>query len=194
MLVTEPVPELTRIVAEAVAAGVDIVQWRDKTSDKRETLDMAGAMRAAAAHALLVVNGDAGLARACRADGLHLGEQGGAVADMRARMTDAALIGRSVHSVEAAAVAERTGADFLIAGTIFSSRSHPGLEPAGIDFLRKVCAAVTIPVIAIGGITPENAGDCLAAGAAGVAVLSPIMRAASPREAVQAYRAALFLQ
>ena len=75
----------------------------------------------------------------------------------------------------------KQGVDYLIAGTIFASPSHPDIAHQGLDFLRAVCAAVTIPVLAIGGVTPENAGECLAAGAAGVAVLSALMRAADPQ-------------
>ena len=101
------------------------------------------------------------------------------------------MIGRSAHSIEAAIKAARIGADYLIAGTIFASHSHPAVAPAGLEFLRDVCAAVDIPVIAIGGITPVNAGDCIRAGAAGVAVMSPIMHADDPAGVARDYRAVL---
>jgi thiamine-phosphate diphosphorylase len=125
------------------------------------------------------------------ADGLHLPEHGISTAEARRRYGEQILIGRSVHGIESALQAELDGADYLIAGTIFASNSHPGETPAGLDFLRAVCAAVRIPVIAIGGITPANAPDCIAAGAAGVAVLSPIMRAGDPRQVTEDYRRAL---
>jgi thiamine monophosphate synthase len=79
----------------------------------------------------------------------------------------------------------------MIAGTIFGSASHPGVRPAGVGFLREVCAHVRRPVLAIGGVTPENATECLRAGAAGVAVLSPLMDAADPAAVAARYRAAM---
>jgi len=100
-------------------------------------------------------------------------------------------VGRSVHSVEAASEAAAQGADYLVAGTIFASQSHPDRSPAGLGFLRDVCAAVSLPILAIGGVTPQNLKLCLEIGAAGVAVLSPIMRATDPQAAAQTYRAAL---
>ena len=101
-------------------------------------------------------------------------------------------VGRSIHSVERAVWAAEDGADYLVAGTIYPSNSHPGEPGQGVGFLREVCAAVApLPVIAIGGITPERVGECIAAGAAGVAVLSPIMRADDPQAVARTYREAL---
>ncbi len=88
----------------------------------------------------------------------------------------AVLIGASVHSVEQAQAACQHGASYLTAGHVFETDCKAGLAPRGLDFLRAVCAAVPIPVYALGGITPENAADCLAAGAAGVAIMSGAMR------------------
>ena len=93
------------------------------------------------------------------------------------------LVGRSVHSVEAAAKAEADGADFLVLGTVFPSRSHPGRPAAGIELVREVAAAVTPPVVGIGGITAENAGQVIEAGASGVAVISAILAEEDPRSA-----------
>jgi len=78
----------------------------------------------------------------------------------------------SVHSVEEAVQAQAIGAAFVIAGHIFATQSKPGLPPRGLEFLREVCASVDMPVFAIGGVTNENAQDCLAAGAAGVCRMS----------------------
>jgi thiamine-phosphate diphosphorylase len=106
-------------------------------------------------------------------------------------MGEDAWIGRSVHSVAAAEGAAADGADYLIAGAIFATGSHPGAAPAGLGFLAEVAAAVGMPVVAIGGITPANAGDCLRAGARGVAVLSALMDAADPGAVAAAYRRAM---
>lgn len=188
MLVTEPSPRLPQIVSEAVAGGVDIVQWRDKTTPQEELHRQVRIIKAATSPALLVVNGPPALARA---DGRHLAGSDASVRFLRHRCGYPKLIGRSVHAVDEAQEAAEAGADYLVAGTIFASQSHSDVAPAGLGFLRAVCAAVAIPVLAIGGVTPENAGACLEAGAAGVAVLSPIMRAKNPKSAVQAYRTAL---
>lgn len=82
----------------------------------------------------------------------------------------------SVHSVEQAVRAQQLGADFLIAGHIFPTDCKPGLPPRGLEFLGQVCRAVTIPVYAIGGITPENAPLAVKAGAAGVCIMSGAMK------------------
>ena len=85
-------------------------------------------------------------------------------------------LGVSVHSVEQAVRAQQLGADFLIAGHIFPTDCKPGLPPRGLEFLGQVCRAVTIPVYAIGGITPENAPLAVKAGAAGVCIMSGAMK------------------
>jgi thiamine-phosphate diphosphorylase len=101
------------------------------------------------------------------------------------------LISRAVHSVDAAVRAERAGADLLQAGTVFETASKPGAELLGIDGLRAICAAVSVPVIAIGGITAITAGGALRAGAKGVAVISAIADASQPREAASSLRRAI---
>ena len=138
--------------------------------------------------ALLLVNGEPEIARGIGADGVHLPETGYSVEAVRRLLGADALVGRSVHSVESARRAADEGADYLVAGTIFASGSHPDQPGAGLEYLRAVCAAVPLPVIAIGGITPQRVKECRAAGAAGVAVLSPVMRADDPRAAAQAFR------
>ena len=192
MLVTEPADDLTLRVAQAVDGGVDAVQWRDK----RKSVGKRGKVIAALAavtkdRALLIANGDweANVREGVRK--VHLPEKSLPVGVVKFRIGNGAMVGKSVHSVEAAAQAEKGGADYLVLGTIFASASHPDIAPAGLEILREVCAAVSVPVLAIGGVTPENAAECLAAGAAGVAVLSPIMRAPNPGAVAATYRAAL---
>ena len=192
MLITEPSPRLPVTVAEAVSGGVDVVQWREKRGKGMGYNRAYGDLNAALKErALLVVNGNWETAVGLGARRIHLPEKSLPVGVVRHRIGAKSLIGKSVHSVGSAQQAEKQGADYLVAGTIFSSPSHPDVEPMGLEFLREVCAAVAIPVLAIGGMTPENTGECIAAGAAGIAVLSSIMRASDPREAAQTYRAAL---
>ena len=192
MLVTEPSPRLSEIVAQAVAGGVNAVQWREKVRNGAQYRRRCASVRRSAGEAVpVLVNGHWEAALACGARHVHLPEQALPVGVVRWRMGGSGLIGKSVHSVESALKAQADGADYVIAGTIFASQSHPGLAPAGLDFLREVCAAVSVPVLAIGGVTPETVGECLRAGASGVAVLSPIMQATDPQSVAQGYWAAL---
>lgn len=97
----------------------------------------------------------------------------------------------SVHSVQEAVQAQEHGADMLITGHIFPTDCKKNLAPRGINFLRSVCLSVDIPVCAIGGITPDNAGQVISAGAAGVCVMSELMRCAAPKKTVREYHNAL---
>ena len=93
--------------------------------------------------------------------------------------------------MEAALDAEQRGADMLVLGTVFASKSHPGGPTIGLDGVRAVCAAVRVPVIGIGGITAQNAGEVMSAGAAGVGVISAIFDAPDPQAAASELRAAI---
>jgi thiamine-phosphate pyrophosphorylase len=101
------------------------------------------------------------------------------------------IFSRAAHSIEAARRAEAEGVDFVVIGTIFPSRSHPGGTTGGPGLVARVSATVRVPVIAIGGITEENAGAVIDAGAAGVAVISAILAAEDPRAAAAALRDAI---
>jgi thiamine-phosphate diphosphorylase len=190
MLVTEPMDRtrLTDVVRAAVKGGVNAVQLRDKTLSPYELTLTAAVLKLYLRDTTLLVNGCPSAAKGAHASGVHLPEQAPGIPRARFIVGSESLVGRSVHTVESAVRAERQGADYLVAGTIFASQSHPGTEPAGLGFLREVCAAVRIPVIAIGGVTVENCADCLHAGASGVAVLSAILRAADPHVEAMRYR------
>ncbi len=97
------------------------------------------------------------------------------------------LLGYSVHSVASAKQAVQAGADYLLVGTMFPTPSHPDKTPEGIELLKAVAKAVSVPLIAIGGITPERVGLCLRAGARGVAVISGILESESPYVSAQGY-------
>ena len=197
MLVTEPWALLPQIVRQAVLGGVDVVQWRDKDTPKAALREQAEAMRSAIpAPKLLMTNHAAKMQKAedrnlMQADGLHLPESVQSVPEVRQIVGPDILVGRSVHSVEGAKKAADAGADYLLAGTIFASQSHPEVVPRGWILLAEIAAVVDLPLIAVGGITPQNLGLCLDAGAVGVAVLSQIMQASDPQAAAQAYRKAL---
>ncbi|HEX6306780.1 MAG TPA: thiamine phosphate synthase [Longimicrobiales bacterium] len=133
--------------------------------------------------AWLIVNDRVDVARAVRANGVQLGERSLPVADARALLGAGARIGCSVHGAAEALQAETDGADFVVLGTIYRSATHPDAGAAGVDLVHRTSARTTIPVIAIGGITPARAAEVAAAGAAGIAVLGGVWRA---RDAVAA--------
>ncbi len=176
---------LVEAVAAAVEGGVNAVQLREKDLDAPALSALARRLREAiGGRAPLIVNSDA--VAASEADGLHL-----AAGAPFARPDGVSLVGRSVHSVEAALQAEREGADYLIAGPIYETASHPGVRGAGVGLVSGVVAAVSVPVVAIGGITAARVPDVLSAGASGVAVISAVLGAASPAAEASALREAL---
>ncbi|HEX6135064.1 MAG TPA: thiamine phosphate synthase [Longimicrobiales bacterium] len=139
------------------------------------------------AGAWLIVNDRIDVARAVRANGVQLGERSLPVADARALLGAGARIGCSVHGAAEALQAETDGADFVVLGTIYRSASHPDGAVAGVQLVRRTAGRTTLPVIAIGGITPARAAEVAAAGAAGIAVLGGVWRAPDAVAAATAY-------
>jgi thiamine-phosphate pyrophosphorylase len=176
---------LEEAVARAVAGGVDVVQLREKDLTVAQLVPLADRLRAITQEkALLIVNSRLDVAQLCAADGVHLPERGASVAATRRLAGDGLIIGRSVHSVEEAVKAQEEGADYVQVGAIFPTQSHPG-PPAGLALLESVAARVTIPVLAVGGITAENVGKVMQAGAAGAAVISAVLASPSPAAAAR---------
>ncbi|MBI4213258.1 MAG: thiamine phosphate synthase [Chloroflexi bacterium] len=172
---------LESVVSAAVEGGVNLVQLREKDLPTRELLALARRLRdALAGRAPLVINSRADIALAAHTDGVHLPADGLSIEGARAVLGTDALVGQSVHSVEEVARCIGVGADYVELGTVFSSRSHPEGPVIGVDAIRAA-ATHAIPILAVGGITPENASDLIRAGAAGVAVISAILAAADPR-------------
>jgi len=175
------------VVEAAVEGGVNVVQLREKDLPAGELFSLGMRLREVTrGKALLLINDRVDVAQACGADGVHLPENGLPTPIARWVMGRNAIVGRSVHSVEAAAQAERDGADLVQLGTIFVSPSKPDSPPAGSALLREAADAISIPVLAVGGVTPENAGEAIAAGASGVAVISAICGADDPKAAAEA--------
>lgn len=189
MLVTDrglcPAERLAEIVALVVDHGVDAVQLREKDLADGDVLALARELRRATrGRALLFVNGRADIARAAGADGVQLPEGAIPAGGTDERGGSGLITGRSVHSAEAARAAEREGADLLVLGTIYPSRSHPGGPAGGPALVERVRAAVRLPVIGIGGIDATNADAVIRAGADGVAVISAVLGARDPAAAV----------
>jgi thiamine-phosphate diphosphorylase len=124
----------------------------------------------ASASVPVMVSSRCDVALASQAAGVNLPESDISVADARTLLGER-LIGRSVHSIAAAKVAERDGADYIIFGPVWQSASHPGTRAAGLAALAQVVRALSIPVLAIGGVTEERVAELLASGAAGYAAI-----------------------
>ena len=140
--------------------------------------------------AMLVVNDRVDVAMAVGVDGVQLGARGLEIADARRLAGGRMRIGASVHASDEARAAVDAGADWVIAGTIWSTPSHPGRPGAGLPLIRALAAAGT-PPIAIGGVTVERAAEARGAGATGAAVLRGIWDAPDPADAVRQYLSAL---
>jgi len=143
------------------------------------------AERARETGSLLLVNDRVDVALAAGAHGVQLGRRSLSVADAR-RLVGALLIGASAHDEGEGREAVEAGADFLVAGAVYPTATHPGQPGDGLGLIESV-AVLGVPVIAIGGVTPERAGELRRAGAMGMAVIRGVWDALSPAGAVQRY-------
>ena len=200
VMIAEIQPAIEFKTWQAIQGGLDMLILRAKDADLEAIRGALSNLRTALGPGFpIVVNAGNRLPRFAQASGNHFPEtslQDQTIKSSLEKRTlgigspGSKLIGFSVHSPEAAKAAENLGADYVLAGTVFETDSHPGQQPGGLDHLRAICQATTLPVIAIGGITPENAKSCIQAGAYGVAALSPFK--GGGREALaKAYKEAM---
>ncbi len=183
--------ELGDIVGEAVAGGVTCVQLREKRCDTRDFIDQARRLMALLEPAgiPLIINDRLDVALAVGAAGVHLGQKDMAIADARRLAGSRMIIGISAESLEDAVRAEAEGADYIGISPVFATATQAdAAPPLGIEGVRRIRAAVTLPLVGIGGISRDNAGAVIAAGADGVAVVSAIVAAKCPRSAARELR------
>ena len=184
-------PLLEALDAALATGAVDIVQMREKDLPDAEQFSLARRLRSLTkGRALLFVNDSSSIAEAVHADGVHLSETSRPVAAVR-QQHPGLLVGRSVHDVETAQQAEADGAHLIQAGAMFATLTHPGEPPAGAGLVRAVAEAVSVPVLAVGGVTAANAAEAVAAGASGAAVIRSVLAADDPGQAAAALRQAL---
>ncbi len=180
---------LAAAVEAAIAGGAVLVQYRDKAADARTRLATARALAALcrARGVPFLVNDDPALAREAGADGVHVGRDDPSVAAARAALGAGVLVGASCYNaLPLARAAAAAGADYVAFGSVFPSPTKPGAVRAPLALLGEARAALGVPVCAIGGITPANAGEVAAAGADLLAVASGVLAAPDPEAAARA--------
>ena len=179
-------------VAAAVAEGVDMVQLREKDLPGGRLLELASSLKDAVGDsALLIINERVDVAVAGGVAGVQLGEEALTVAAARHILGPEPLIGRSVHSEEGADQAIAAGADFLIAGPMYTTQSHPSDLPAGPELIQRIARNCPVPLFGIGGINALNVSEVLRAGAKGVAVITSILASPQPRDAARQLKQAM---
>lgn len=171
-----------KALATALAAGVRLFQYRNKSGSRKEvynvSYELAGMVKRSGG--VFIVNDHADIAKAVDADGVHLGQDDLPVEYGRKVLGEGKLIGISTHSVEQAREAEAAGADYIGFGPLFPTTTKDAGPHQGVENLRSLRNAVTLPVLAIGGITPDNLAEVMQAGADGVAVISAVLSAPDP--------------
>ena len=179
--------DLREILDGVVAGGARLVQFREKEWPVRRCLPLLEDLRWKARQAGIgfVVNDRLDLALAVEADGLHLGQDDLPASVARRLLPPSMFLGVSTHSLEQARQAEDEGADYVAVGSIFPTSTKPEFQLVGLDLLGAVRGQVKVPLVAIGGITPDNAAVVIEGGADGVAVISAVCAAPDPAEATR---------
>ena len=178
---------LSACVEEALAGGATFVQLREKDAPRAEVVLRARALAPLCREAGVpfVVNDDVEAARIAGADGVHVGQDDAACVEAREKLGPDAIVGVSVQTVEQALVAQADGADYLGVGAVFGTPTKPDAADVGTDGLAAICAAVDIPVVAIGGISHDNILELKNCGLDGVAVVSALFAQADVKAAAE---------
>jgi thiamine-phosphate pyrophosphorylase len=183
--------KLLPYVEAALKGGARLLQYRDKSSDEARRLREAEALRELCNRygAALIINDDAELA-ARLGVGLHLGQSDGSLSVARALLGRQAIIGGTCHAqVELAEAAAKEGVSYVAFGRFFTSNTKPGAPTAGLDLLDEAKGRINLPIVAIGGVTLDNAASLIARGASMVAVVHDLFAVASAAEVEQRARA-----
>lgn len=183
--------DLVDLLALALAGGSRMIQLRDKEWPSGRLLPLAERLRAAcaAAGATFIVNDRVDLALAVGADGVHLGQDDLPARAARPLLRPGMILGISTHSVEQARAAQADGADYVAVGSMFATTSKADFQLVGPDLMRKLRGEIRVPLVGIGGITPDNVSEVIRAGADGVAVISAVCAATDPQAAAARFLA-----
>ena len=185
-----PEAELVERVRKAIDGGAAIIQYRDKSSGQARRLEQAAALAAlcSARQVPLIINDDIELAAAVNADGVHLGIDDASIRTARAQLGEDAIIGVSCYNrLERAVEAVAAGADYVAFGRFFASKTKPNAVTADIDLLVAARQQLRVPIVAIGGIRPDNGAALIAAGADYLAAIDGVFGQADVFAAAQGY-------
>lgn len=177
-------------VGEAIVGGARVVQYRDKRHAAADRVRQAGEIATLCRRqgVLFIVNDDVALAMQTHADGVHLGREDASLVQARERLGPDVMIGVSCYNdLARAEEAEKQGADYVAFGRFFPSHTKPHAVQASLDLLREAKKKLRIPIVAIGGITPENGASLIAAGADALAVIEGMFGQADVRAAAERY-------
>jgi len=179
--------ELVGLAEAAIRGGADVLQLRDKEASDEEFLAKARSLLSLTRRlgVPLLINDRLQLARECGADGVHLGQEDGSLAEARRILGEGTLIGRSTHNPEQALAAEREGFDYVGIGPIYATPTKPASAPVGLDLVRFAAARLKIPFVAIGGIDKSNIREVSDAGAGCVAVVRALLGSDDPKNAAR---------
>ena len=180
---------LVDVVKESLDGGVTMIQLREKSLDEGKFLEEAKELQALCRerHVPFIVNDNVDIAKAMDADGVHVGQDDMAALDARAKLGPDKLIGVSAHTVEEALLAEKQGADYLGVGAVFPTSSKSDVGEMSYETLKAICKAVSIPVVAIGGVNLDNLSLLAGTGIAGVAVISGLFAPEDKTAAAQGF-------
>lgn len=167
---------LMEVVRESLEGGATILQLREKTLDKDEFIKEAVEMKELCREygVPLIINDSIEVAMVTKADGVHIGQNDMELSEARKILGQDKIIGVSARTVEQAVTAERNGADYLGVGAVFGTNTKDDAKKISFETLKEICNAVSIPVVAIGGVTQENVEELKGSGIAGAAVISAI--------------------
>jgi thiamine-phosphate pyrophosphorylase len=181
---------LIRKARKALAGGARVLQYRNKSANAALRREQGAALLALCREARVpfVINDDLDLAKAIRADGLHLGREDISIATARAQLGKGSLLGGSCYdSIELALAAREAGADYVAFGSAFPSATKPQATRAPLSLYREARSRLDFPIVAIGGITTENAHSVIAAGADAVAVIGALFDAPDIEAAARSF-------
>lgn len=182
----QPIKEFVSIIAD-IHHYVDYIHIREKTKTAKEIFDTVMYLTENNIPlSKIIINDRVDVASVTKVAGVQLGYSSLDVKTVKTRFPEL-KIGCSIHSRDEAKIAEQNGANFCVYGHIYSTTSKPGIEPRGIKGLKEIVDTTKLPVIAIGGIQPENTMEVIESGAAGIAVLSGVLLASNPLRAVKEY-------
>ncbi len=175
------------VAGQVIRGGARIIQLRDKTMSKRKLLSIAQELKNLCAehNVLFIMNDYLDLALAANADGLHLGQGDLPIKVARKLLPMDKVLGCSVTTVEQAVTAESEGADHIAVGSMYPTPSKETAKVVGLEMLRQVRQKISLPLVAIGGITKDNVAEICAAGADSVAVIGAVLGAEAPEEAAR---------